>query len=72
MESIMQAVRNYQMGLITAQEFVNEYQRHLDTLGAGRELSEITNLHMKKLANVLMGILNGSGKLIEDINVEEL
>lgn len=65
-------VRNYQMGLITAQEFIGGYQRMLDMLGAGRELSEITNRHMSKLANALVGIVSGNGKLVEDINVEEL
>lgn len=65
-------IHNYQLGLITAQEFVGEYQRILDTLGAGRHLSEVTNLHMRKLANALVGILSGNGKLIEDINVDEL
>lgn len=72
MNDITDAVRNYQMGLITAQEFVAAYQRHLDMLGAGRELSEKTDRLMRKLANALMNILNGSGKLIEDINVDEL
>lgn len=72
MNEIMQAVRNYQMGLITAQEFVAEYQRQLDILGAGRELSEKTNSHMRKLANALVGILNGNGRLIEDIDVDKL
>ena len=65
-------VRNYQMGLTTAQEFVGQYQSILDTLGAGRHLSEVTNLHMRKLANALVDILSGNGKLIEDINVDEL
>lgn len=72
MNRMIESLRNYQMGMITAQEFVAEYQRTLDTLGAGRELSEITNRLMSKLAGELVGILSGNGKLIEDINVDEL
>lgn len=70
--TIRNLIRNYQMGLITAQEFVGQYQQMLDALGAGRQLSEITNLHMRKLANALVGILSGNGRLIDDLDADTL
>lgn len=71
-KTIMGLARDYQNGLLNAHDFIIAYQSELDTLGAGRALKELTDAHLRKLANVLVAVLNGNGMQIEDIKAEDL
>ena len=61
-----QLIQNYRLGFITSYEFIYQYMDFLWSLGAGQPLADVMNLECRDLADYLVGILEGSGDLIEN------
>ena len=61
-----QLIQNYRLGLITSYEFIYHYMDFLWDFGAGQGLSNIMNQECSDLAEYLIGIIEGSGNLIEN------
>ena len=61
-----QLIQNYRLGFITSYEFIYQYMDFLWSLGVGQPLADVMNLECRDLADYLVGILEGSGDLIEN------
>lgn len=71
MKEIEKICENYEMGFISAYEFLREYAEHLGFLGANKPLLDKMSESLAPLANHVHSIVKGgykSGKSIEDFN----
>ena len=58
-------VSSYELGFISATEFVNKYVDMLRAMGAGDELVKVQDALCEPLARFLIGIARGSGDQIK-------
>lgn len=61
-------VSHYEMGFISATEFVNKYVDMLRAVGAGDDLANVQAALCEPLVRFLIGIIRGSGAQIKDFS----
>lgn len=64
-------VESYQYGFIYSWEFIFQYMDHLNALGAGKDLMDTLDKELRPLATFLVRVINGSGNLIQDYNLQK-